>query len=273
MRGTFKPLKIAVSAVEKTLYAYGLKPTAALSLPDFLGIGAQKAGTTWLHDNLRCHPELFLPARKELHYFDRKFADSLRSYAETFRPGRDKVKGEITPAYGILPRSRIRFIHSIMPNLRIIFIMRNPIERAWSHALMVLASRQNQRPQDVEPTRVMKHISSAASIQRGDYLTILDNWLEFFPRDRLMIEFYSELREQPRQLLKRVFSFLGVSTDVDWSSMPCDQVIRPRSGGLVERDSRSVDIPPTIRDRLVSLYADQIEAIQSRFGGPTLNWN
>ena len=69
--------------------------------PDFIGIGAQKAGTTWLDRNLRAHPQIWMPERKELHYFDRRIAD-MRSptdewSASIFETGRARVTGEITP--------------------------------------------------------------------------------------------------------------------------------------------------------------------------------
>ena len=71
--------------VERALYRYGLLSPARVPFPDFLGIGAQKAGTTWLHENLRRHPELFLPEEKELHYFDRQWVRPLRHYSAAFR--------------------------------------------------------------------------------------------------------------------------------------------------------------------------------------------
>ena len=124
----------------------GWRPRRVAHLPDFLGIGAQKAGTTWLHENLRCHPELYLPDAKELHYFDWDFHQSLRSYAEHFRDGADRVKGEITPGYSILSSIRIALIKDLMPDLRLLFLVRNPISRAWSQALMNLVGRTNRHP-------------------------------------------------------------------------------------------------------------------------------
>ncbi len=63
-------LKHTAGCLENPLYFNGLLASKTLCLPHFLGIGAQKAGTTWLHENLQCHPEIFLPEPKELHHFD-----------------------------------------------------------------------------------------------------------------------------------------------------------------------------------------------------------
>ena len=68
------------------------------ALPHFLGIGAQKAGTTWLAENLRCHPEVFLPERKELHWLDHKFERPLSDWAAHFADAGERKRGEITPA-------------------------------------------------------------------------------------------------------------------------------------------------------------------------------
>ena len=85
-------LRYVYSRLEKPAYARGWLSTRGLTLPDFLGIGAQKAGTTWLHENLRCHPSLYLPDEKELHYFDWHFHRPLRWYAGHFRQGAGRVR-------------------------------------------------------------------------------------------------------------------------------------------------------------------------------------
>lgn len=120
---------------DKWLYSTGILSGKTLCLPDFLGIGTQKAGTTWLRLNLLAHPEVFCSTVRtggqwELHYFNNNFCKSLRFYSRFFEPGRDKVKGDITPNYCIIPRGRIRFIRRIMPDVKLIFLMRNPIDRA-----------------------------------------------------------------------------------------------------------------------------------------------
>ncbi|MBA2714750.1 MAG: sulfotransferase, partial [Rubrobacteraceae bacterium] len=145
--------------------------------PDFIGIGAQKAGTTWLARNLSPHPEIHMP-RKEVHYFDRKIKDRSnavtrflgktkndeqwrrqvrripaqlrknpsfrellwnyrfymrhyddRWYSQVFEPKKGKVSGEITPAYSVLGREEVAHVHGVMPDAKLIFFMRNPIER------------------------------------------------------------------------------------------------------------------------------------------------
>ena len=78
--------------IEKWWYSTWPGAADRLPLPDFLGIGAQKAGTTWLWENLRRHPEIFVPDKKELHYFDNKFDQSLRYYTRRFEAARGRVR-------------------------------------------------------------------------------------------------------------------------------------------------------------------------------------
>src|SRR5258706_3186219 len=106
---------------------------------DFLGIGAQKAGTTWLHEALSLHPALRFPGGKEVHFWDWHRARGVDWYRGLFGAAAPGVKnGEITPAYALLPVEAIREIREINPALRVIYTLRNPLERAWSAALMVL---------------------------------------------------------------------------------------------------------------------------------------
>jgi hypothetical protein len=240
------------------------QPTSSpLTLPDFLGIGAQKSGTTWLHSNLRAHPDAFLPEPKEVHYFDQKLDQPLETYAEIFGPAGSRLKGEITPAYGILPPETIRFIRQTMPDLRLIFLMRNPIDRAWSHALMSLTWQINRPYESVTAREFLDHFHSPASLMRGDYETILNNWLAEFPADRLFCGFFDDIAARPRQLLTDVFAHLQLSVNVDWQNFPVGQVIYKGSAH---------PLPPEFQQVLSEIYAPQIRRLADRFGAPVEKW-
>jgi hypothetical protein len=245
------------------LYTCGIRSTKNLYLPEFLGIGAQKAGTTWLHENLRHHPGLYLPAEKEIHYFDGNFHKSLLFYSNKFKSGALRVKGEITPAYSIIPPERIRFIHTIMPEVRLIFLMRNPIDRAWSQALMNLVMLPGKQFEEVEESQFIAYFKSAGVIQRGDYLTILDNWLSIFPREQMYLGFFDDIIHQPKKLLCEVFSYLGVPQPLDWNIFPHKQ-----------RINKGFDksIPEKYKIILEEVYHRHIEALYKRFGSPITKW-
>lgn len=248
--------------LERRLHETGLLGGPPLTFPDFLGIGAQKSGTTWLNSNLRAHPEIFL-ADEELHYFDWNWWTPLRRYSDVFA-GRDAaVSGEITPSYSILPLHRIRVIHAVRPDLQLIFLMRNPIERAWSQARMNLVKLTDREYEDVSDAEFLDHFTQDRSIKRGDYLQILDNWLTVFPEDQLYVDVFERIADDPRGLLEDVFSFLGVSTDVQWDHFPYDEVIF---------SGPSREMPAHFRSFLEDLYAEDLERLYDRFGEPVRPW-
>ena len=164
------------SRVEKGLYAAFPALARRRSLPHFLCIGAQKAGTTWLHSVLRQHPDVAVPSEKEVHYFDLSFTKPLRDYSRFFAENPGKICGDITPAYSILSEERIRFIRRIMPATRLVFLMRNPIERAWSHAVMFLTTRQGRSYEDVSLAEFQEFLDSPPSTERSDYEKIIARW-------------------------------------------------------------------------------------------------
>jgi hypothetical protein len=253
----------ARAAAEQWLYGLGLGGARQLPLPDFLGIGAQKAGTTWLHENLQCHPDLYLPADKELHFFDVRYHKSLSYYTAFFEAGRGKVKGEITPRYGTLPINRIRYIRAIAPNLRLILLIRNPIDRAWSQAVIDLVTRTKRKLKDVPELEFYNHFRSDGSMHRGDYRRIVGNWLRVFPRDQVYIGFFEDIARRPQQLLTEVFTHIGVAPPTDWSTYPCTQVIHK---------GQELTVPPRYRQFLRNLYAPEIEILRGWLGGPTAEW-
>lgn len=256
-------LKRAQTTLEKLLYANGIRSTNGLCLPDFLGIGAQKAGTTWLYENLCRHPDLYLPEPKELHYFDWGFHRSLRHYSDSFKPGCHRLKGEITPGYSIIPVERIRFIRTIMPEVRLILLMRNPIDRAWSQALMNLVKLPNKKFEEVDRSEFYDHFRSERSVKRGDYDTVLNNWLSVFPRGQLYIGFFEDISNRPQELLSEVFAHIGVSQDVEWSSFRYKHVISK---------GPDIPLPRMYGDFLEEMYHRDIEVLSERFGVAMAGW-
>lgn len=251
--------------IERRLHEMGLLGDAPLTFPDFLGIGAQKSGTTWLNANLRSHPDIFV-AKDELHYFDQKWWTPLRRYSKVFAGRALSVSGEITPAYSILPLHRIRVIHALRPDLKLIFLMRNPIERAWSQARMNLVKLTDREYEDVSEEEFLEHFTqprSISSIKRGDYLQILDNWLAVFPEEQLHVDFFERIADDPQGLLEDVFSFLDVSTDVDWEKFPYNEVIF---------SGPDREIPPHFRSFLEDLFAEDMRRLHDRFGDPVHPW-
>ena len=192
------------------------------------------------------------------------------------------VCGEITPAYGILPPERIHYVRRILPELRLVLLLRNPVERAWSHALMDLASRRGRAPADVPEEEAIAFLESEVQVRRSDYGAILDAWLAEFAEEQLLTGFFEDVVERPRELLTDVFRHIGVSTEVDWSSFPAGKVISPRvspgkKGHEVElREADDGDVehpcPPGVRRWLEERYAPDLERLAQRLGEPAARW-
>ncbi len=195
--------------------------------PDFLVISPPKTASTWLADNLRCHPQVFVPAIKEVKYFNcySQWLD-LNWYLNQFRAAGGRVKGEASPSYAILPVETIRQIRCLLPDLKLIFLMREPIARSWSHA------KHNFRFHEanfvghtgefaaVSASQWRENFVHEWPLASGDYLGQLRRWLSVFPREQMYVDFYESVAHDPHRLLRNVFAFLGVAPDVDLSAFP-----------------------------------------------------
>lgn len=231
---------------------------------NFLGIGAQKSGTSWLHDRLQRHPEIAFPGGKEVHYWDKFSARGIEWYRSLFAgPGLDgKVCGDITPAYSILPIETVWECHTNFPDLKLIYLLRNPIERAWSSAKMALA-RSEMEIHEASDRWFIDHFKSQGSLLRGDYETCLRNWLKYYPREQMLICFFEELLEKPEVLLKKCFRHIEVREDLfDWNVNLKEPV----------RRGTQADIPPNLRPVLEEIYHPKIETLQEYLGVNLSSW-
>lgn len=262
----------SVGALENTAFRLGLQSTDKLVLPTFLGIGAQRSGTTWLYENLRLHPEIFLAAPKELHFFDRRLWTSLRRYSSFFEASTCEVRGEITSAYSIIPVRTIRFIRYLMPELRIILLLRDPVTRSWSHAMKDLVTAEHQRVEDIEEQRLRHFLHAAPCHRRSSYRDIMSNWLRVFPREQLFVGFFDDVENHPASLLRSIFAHLGVSVDVDLAGFPIGKTITRRDGVSATRRDTSSLMPASIEQLLVELYREEIEALYREFGRNVESW-
>ena len=282
--------------------------------PDFIGIGAQKAGTTWLSHNLQLHPRIWMPRLKEIHYFDEKVSDppgvALRLpgkllgkrgadqrwrrqvvsrigrhlkkfsredflwdlkyylgspgdewYASLFEPGKGDVVGEITPAYSMLEPEVIARVHDLMPRAKILFMMRNPIERAWSQTVMRWAKSGEQDMGTVKDEKLYRSFEREGSRSRTDYLRTLENWGSFYPEEQIFVGFLEDVHFFPTDLLGRVYDFLGV-----------DPAFQPPGVGKKVHSRSSGRIPTQAAVRLALIYRDEILPLSERFGGYASFW-
>lgn len=213
------------------------------SLPRFLIISPPKSGSTWLADNLRCHPQLFVPAIKEVKYFSTLFKWlDLKWYSDHFAPAQGRIPGEASPSYAALPLERIRAIRGLMPDLKLVYLMRDPIARAWSHAKHTHHFREANFAEsttaidEMTDPRWLEAVSNEWLLASGDYLGHLRRWLSVFPAEQIHVGFFDSIVERPTDLLREIFSFLGVEPNVDLSGFPVAERILPGPPGNFSPD-------------------------------------
>lgn len=231
---------------------------------DFLGIGAQKAGTTWLYEKLRLHPEIDFPAGKEVHFWDQHHSRGIEWYQSLFRTSdsRSRKTGEITPAYTILPEERIRECQEHFPDLKLIYLIRNPIERAWSSAKMAL-KRAEMEIHEASDQWFLDHFRSQGSMLRGNYESCLRNWYEVYPDDQLLVAMFDELQQDPASLLRRCFHHIGVSEDnYPWPTDLTAKVFPTAQDHL----------PQQLRTELQGLYTDKIASLEKMLKIKLSHW-
>ena len=183
---------------------------------DFLIIGAAKSGTTWLANNLRQHPGIFIPEQKELFYFNEKmieFTDMinfnrtkpLEWYISFFKDAKShQIKGEAAPAY-LWDKNTPRNIYNFNPHIKLISILREPVDRAFSHYLYDLGRSvlsQMEFHKAIEEHPIL--------IEMGMYGQSLERYYELFPPKNILVVLYDDLINDNQALLKEVERFLGV---------------------------------------------------------------
>ena len=228
-------------------------------LPNFLGIGAKKAGSTWLWANMIQHPEIFLPPNKEIHFFDWNFHKGIDWYANHFTSSTSKVKGDMTPDYSGLPVERIALVKKYMPKVKIILLLRHPVDRAWSHAVMDLATLRGRSVDDVTHEEFMEHFNSSESRDKGSYPKIIKNWSKYFSKKQLFVEHFSKIKNAPEQLLNDIFTFVGVHRVESFDNYPARVKVLP--------NQRQYDVIPSISDKhyeyLLSMYKNDIQLMKT----------
>lgn len=213
-----------------------------VTLPTFLIIGAAKSGTTSLARYLGAHPDVFIPPAKEMRFFSEEsnWDKGLDWYGSQFDDaGRCSAIGEASPAYSAYP-THMRVPEKIsrtIPEVRLIYLVREPIARIMSHYRYAVDRGKEWRSADEAVTR------RADYLHRSQYAMQLGRYLRFFPRDSILVIRSEDLLEQRAGTLRSVFEFIGV--DPDWEGEEFDKVFNTREqlerGGYRGRVARQVE--------------------------------
>ena len=213
-----------------------------MTLPNFLVIGAMKAGTTSLYNYLRAHPQVFMPAEKAPRFFtaEHNWDRGVGWYEGFFEPAEDAIaRGEASVTYSAFPNFRdvpCR-ISQTLPDVRFVYLVREPVDRMISHLWMDVRQGDLERPASV--AAVERDLLTKPRFVNGSrYRLQVEQYLEFFPRDRLLLVKSEDLRSDREPTLRRVFEFLGVDPDVsvdvghEWNAGKEDRRKRRAEGKL-----------------------------------------
>ena len=266
---------------------------AADPRPDFLCIGAQKAGTSWLYRQLTEHPDFWMPPVKELHYFnllgrgpsvasararddrDRRFLEAIKrlsarshldleDYAGLFAVKGELLSGDITPAYSMLNDEVIERIVSHFPNLKVIFLARDPVERAWSQLSMGVRLRNISPFNATDAQDVMHNLLDPGVLLRSHPSKIVARWKRYVRPEFFRVYFFDDLEKNPAELRRSILVFLGADPNKPSGSLKADDSSDVRKDKL--------RLTAKVRDRMARFFEQELKACAAELAGPAKGW-
>jgi hypothetical protein len=261
--------------------------------PDFLCVGVHKGGTTWLYQQLDSHPDFWMPPLKELHYLDqlgrvqrsssprcrdgrdRDFLESmttlsakgyldLEHYGQLFEPKGALLSGDISPNYSTLSNEVIRRVVRYFPNLKVIFLARDPVERVWSHLSMEVHYHQIEAFDVTDIDEVDRNLLRRGLLLRSYPSTIVARWKRHVHPDRFRIYFFDDLQKNPTELRRSILDFLGADPDKAENGVRSDHNSWARMGKLPLTDK--------VRTHLAQFFKKELKTCAVRLGGAARDW-
>src|SRR5256714_5593747 len=216
----------------------GLNGFTGVACPDFLCVGAQKAGTSWLYQQLEPHPDFWMPPVKELHYFDQlnkrrqfhpprcgderdasflhgmktlsgQFYLDLDSYGRLFCHKGRLLSGDISPAYSTLTDEIIERVVDRFPNLKVVFLARDPVERAWSQLSMGVRLGMISPFDATDAEEVIQNLLNPGVLVRSHPSKTVARWKRYVSPEQFRVYFFDDLKENPTELRRSILLFLG----------------------------------------------------------------
>jgi len=246
---------IAPQVIDSLRYVRVRNPKLSLKqFPSFFIVGPQRTGTTWLHANLRWHPEIFMADPKEIFFFNRlkdpshpKFESAdLDWYLDFFTATpkrymveqvmaisqchsfyRARARGEATASYAAMDEDLIAELATLNPYARIVMMARDPVERAWSHAKKDLARNRGRRVDEVSDEQWRDFFSNPYQLQCARYSENLARWRRHFPANQVLALSYDDVTKRPESLLLQAMRFLGVASNPRFIGKRARQTVNP----------------------------------------------
>jgi hypothetical protein len=237
-------------------------------LPDFIIIGAAKSGTTTLYEYLRQHPKIYMAVAsspkvrsKEPNFFDpaKHWHRGVDWYRSLFAgAGPDQLCGEASTNYTRWPQVAgvPERIAGIIPAVRLIYVMRHPVDRAYSHYV-------HRHTREIHPGKPITSTfeefveEHPMCLDSSDYATQISQYLEYFERDALLLLRMEDLRANPRLTVRETTEFLGLETDLE--AIASEPIVR-NVGGVSEAALRANMTAPLRSNPIVRAIAGVLPA-------------
>jgi hypothetical protein len=201
-----------------------------MTLPNFLVIGAMKAGTTSLYQYLASHPEVFMSTPKELHFFSWKAGSDLDWYQQHFAStGRAIAVGEASATYTTYPDAEgaAARIAEVVPDARLVYLVRHPIDRMRSHYLHLVSRGEERVPID------QALIVNPVYLRTSRYAERIEQYLHHFPREQILIVQSERLLTARGETMRQIYRFIGA--DDSWVPSTLEQEFHRTSGKSMPR--------------------------------------
>jgi hypothetical protein len=249
-------------------------------LPDFIIIGAQKGGTSSMAFYLNQHPQIKFSTVKEIHFFDNNFSRNLNWYKSYFpinnKKYREFITGEATPNYLFHPHCPER-IKKTLPQVKLIVLLRNPIERAFSHYQMQVRNgyedkKSFQEAVQVETIRIKMEMEKVLKdknytnfnlqrfsyLERGKYFKQINRWLKYFDYDQFLFLKSEDFFTDPLITMNLIYDFLQI------------EHINPTNLSI-QNQGHSVQLDQETKEKLVQFFHDDSVKL-SKLTGINFNW-
>ncbi len=187
-------------------------------------------------------------------------------YLSLFKGTDGVLTGDLTTDYCALSDEAVSNVKDLLPDAKIIFLMRNPVERAWSHAKMLLPGLLGKRFDEISNDELVDYLSHPAPQLRGDYPRTLGTWEKIYDQQQIFTGFFEEVAESPRQLYIRLLNFLDVSADEKFIPESLEQKVN------VGKAATAQSIPDPVRVCLRELYQQDLVWLADRYGGYASKW-
>jgi len=227
---------------------------------DFLCIGAQKSGTTLLYEQLKKIDKIYLPKKKELHYFDKdtNYLDATFEYNKYFIDAKDgQIKGEITPAYMFFDKVSHRILTTLGKDIKFIVLLRNPITRAYSHYNMTknkfsyetLSFEQALITENYRLKTDMDRINYTYQ-SRGFYSQQILNYFKYFDKKQFKFIIYENFVKNQNFYINDILNFLGIEQEVNIENRV-----------IFKNDYE--DMQSSTKEALKMIYRDEISTLEN----------